>query len=60
MKGPHAILPLADAVLDEFELVGRKTSREEVDELNDKLRRDHERLASDRDRSIAEIRKETS
>ena len=32
-------------------------TREEVDELNEKLRRDHERLASDRDRSIAEIRK---
>ena len=35
-------------------------TREEVDELNEKLRRDHERLVNDRDRSIAEIRKETS
>ena len=35
-------------------------TREEVDELNDKLRRDHERLVNDRDRSIAEIRKEKS
>ena len=35
-------------------------TREEVDELNDKLRRDHERLVNDRDRSIAEIRKDKS
>src|SRR5438876_4201462 len=35
-------------------------TREELDELNDKLRRDHERLVNDRDRSIAEIRKEKS
>ncbi len=35
-------------------------THEEVDELNEKLRRDHERLVNDRDRSIAEIRKEKS
>ena len=35
-------------------------TREELDELNDKLRRDHERLVNDRDRSIAEIRKDKS
>ena len=35
-------------------------TREEVDALNDNLRRDNERLASERDRKIAEIRKEQS
>jgi len=32
-------------------------THEEVDKLNEELRRDQERLASDRDRKIAEIRK---
>ena len=36
-------------------------SREEIDALNDNLRRDNERLAGERDRKIAAIRKgETS
>lgn len=38
----------------------RAATREEVDLLNDNLRRDNERLASDRDRKIAEIRKPKS
>lgn len=33
-------------------------THEEVDKLNEELRRDQERLASDRDRKIAEIRKD--
>jgi hypothetical protein len=32
-------------------------TREELDQLNENFRRDTERLASDRDRKIAEIRK---
>ena len=32
-------------------------THEEVDKLNEELRRDQERLGSDRDRKIAEIRK---
>jgi len=32
-------------------------TQEEADKLNEELRRDQERLASDRDRKIAEIRK---
>ena len=35
-------------------------TREEIDLLNENLRRDTERLASERDRKIAEIRKPTS
>ena len=35
-------------------------TREELDQLNDNLRRDNERLASERDRKIAEIRREPS
>jgi hypothetical protein len=35
-------------------------THEEVDALNDNLRRDHERLAGERDRKIAEIRKTPS
>jgi hypothetical protein len=35
----------------------KAASREEVDQLNEKLRRDTERLASDRDRKIDAIRK---
>jgi len=35
-------------------------TREEIDQLNENLRRDNERLASDRDRKIAEIRKPKS
>ena len=35
-------------------------TREEIDVLNDNLRRDNERLANERDRKIAEIRKATS
>ena len=35
-------------------------TREEVELLNENLRRDLERVASDRDRKIAEIRGETS
>ena len=31
-------------------------TREEIDVLNDNLRRDNERLASERDRKIAEVR----
>ena len=39
----------------------RKTAtREEIDQLSDNLRRDNERLASERDRKIAEIRRESS
>jgi hypothetical protein len=38
----------------------RAGTREEIDQLNDNLRRDNERLASDRDRKIAEIRKPKS
>jgi hypothetical protein len=34
----------------------RATSHEEVDQLGDQLRRDLERLASERDRKIEEIR----
>jgi hypothetical protein len=33
------------------------STREEIERLNDNLRTDRERLASDRDRKIAEIRK---
>jgi hypothetical protein len=33
-------------------------THEEVDKLNDELRRDQERLTTDRDRKIAEIRKD--
>ena len=35
-------------------------TREEIDVLNDNLRRDNERLANERDRKIAEIRKAES
>ena len=35
-------------------------THEEVDKLNEELRRDQERLAKDRDRKIAEIRNEKS
>ena len=35
-------------------------TQEEVDQLNENLRRDNERLTSDRDRKIAEIRKQGS
>lgn len=35
-------------------------THEEVDKLNEELRRDQERLTSDRDRKIAEIRKAKS
>ena len=35
-------------------------TREEIDLLNDNLRRDNERLASERDRKIAEIRRADS
>lgn len=35
-------------------------SREEVEKLSDNLRRDNERLASERDRKIAEVRNEAS
>jgi hypothetical protein len=35
-------------------------SYEEIDKLNDELRRDQERLTKDRDRKIAEIRGERS
>ena len=38
----------------------RAGTREEIDLLNENLRRDNERLASDRDRKIAEIRKPKS
>ncbi len=36
--------------------VRQATTREEVDQLNDHLRRDLERFAGERDRKIAEIR----
>jgi len=35
-------------------------THEEVERLNEELRRDQERLANDRDRKIAEIRREKS
>lgn len=35
-------------------------THEEIERLNEELRRDQERLANDRDRKIAEIRKEKS
>ena len=38
----------------------KAATREEIDQLNDNLRRDNERLASERDRKIAEIRREPS
>jgi hypothetical protein len=38
----------------------KATTREEVDELNDKWRRDQDRLASERDRKLDEIRKSAS
>lgn len=37
--------------------LGRAQTHEEVEKLNEELRRDKERLASDRDQKIAEIRK---
>lgn len=36
------------------------STHEEVERLNEELRRDQERLANDRDRKIAEIRREKS
>jgi len=36
----------------------KATTREEIDQLHDNLRRDNERLAGERDRKIAEIRRE--
>jgi len=39
--------------------LGKASTREEIDQLNENLRRDNERLASERDRKIAEIRRET-
>ena len=38
----------------------KAATREEIDQLNDNLRRDNERLASERDRKIGEIRREPS
>jgi hypothetical protein len=38
--------------------LGKAGSHEEVDQLNEALRRDMERLATDRDRKIAQIRGE--
>ncbi len=35
-------------------------TREEIEQLNENLRRDNERLASERDRKIAETRKKAS
>jgi hypothetical protein len=43
-------------ILHQSALAAART-HEEVDKLNDELRRDQERLASDRDRKIAEVRK---
>ena len=40
--------------------VRRATTREEIDQLNENLRRDDERLASGRDRKIAETRNSAS
>jgi hypothetical protein len=40
--------------------VAAARTHEEVDKLNEELRRDQERLTSDRDRKIAEIRKAKS
>ena len=37
--------------------LGKAQTHEEVEKLNEELRRDKERLASDRDRKIAEIRR---
>jgi hypothetical protein len=42
-------------ILHQAALAGART-HEEVDKLNEELRRDQERLARDRDRKIAEIR----
>jgi len=42
-------------ILHQAALAGAQT-HEEVDKLNEELRRDQARLASDRDRKIAEIR----
>jgi LPS O-antigen subunit length determinant protein (WzzB/FepE family) len=40
--------------------VAAARTHEEVDKLNEELRRDQERLTNDRDRKIAEIRKAKS
>ena len=44
-------------ILHQAALAAART-HEEVDKLNEELRRDQERLAKDRDRKIAEIRNE--
>jgi hypothetical protein len=46
-------------ILHQAEMAAART-HEEVDKLNEELRRDQERLTSDRDRKIAEIRKAKS
>jgi hypothetical protein len=37
--------------------LGKASTHEEIEKLNEELRRDKERLANDRDRKIAEIRR---
>ncbi len=44
-------------ILHRAALAGART-HEDVEQLNEELRRDMERLRNDRDRKIAEIRKE--
>jgi hypothetical protein len=46
-------------ILHQASVVAART-HEEVDKLNEELRRDQERLTNDRDRKIAEIRKAKS
>ena len=46
-------------ILHQAAVVAART-HEEVDKLNEELRRDQERLTNDRDRKIAEIRKAKS
>ncbi len=53
------------AKLAELEILHQAALRqarthEEIEQLNEKLRRDKERLANDRDRKIGEIRREES
>ena len=66
--GPDIFIPVAE----EIGLIGRLSDQvigdalrkaathEELERLNEELRRDRERLASTRDRRIAEIRKQES
>ncbi len=56
-RGFHQAKSAEREILHQAALAAART-HEEVDKLNEELRRDQERLASDRDRKIAEIRKD--